>query len=155
MVHYPLDMTRLIVSSSGIYSLVITHVYFLIDSLILPIRRQDKGFIPLLFTLLPMFKLMSYVQVPFRTSNAIKSLEVDLLRQKARTVFKNGKGYEYGNVSKRAIANVLFNPDVSLGFWVNNNLVNSERTREIGHTTNVTRSLLEAVLKKPDLPCFA
>ncbi len=68
-----------------------------------------------------MFKLMSYVQVPFRTSNAIDSLEVDLLKQKARCVFNNGKGYEYGNVSKRAIANVLFNPDVSLGFWVNNN----------------------------------
>ena len=102
-----------------------------------------------------MFKLMSYVQVPFRTSNAIKSLEVDLLRQKARTVFKNGKGYEYGNVSKRAIANVMFNPDVSLGFWVNNNLVNSERAYEIGHTRNVTRARLEAALKEPQLPSFA
>ena len=102
-----------------------------------------------------MFKLMSYVQVPFRTSNAIESLEVDLLKQQARCVFKNGRGYEYGNVSKRAIANVLFNPDVSLGFWVNNNLVNTERTQEIGHTTNVTRSRLEAILKEPELPCFA
>ena len=98
---------------------------------------------------------MSYVQVPFRTSNAIKSLEVDLLRQKARTVFKNGKGYEYGNVSKRAIANVMFNPDVSLGFWVNNNLLKAERTREIGFTKNVTRSRLEKMLKEPELPCFA
>ena len=97
---------------------------------------------------------MSYVQVPFRTSNAIQSLEVDLLKQQARCIFKNGRGYEYGNVSKRAIANVLFNPDVSLGFWVNNNLVNTERTREIGHTMNVTRSRLEAVLKEPELPCL-
>ena len=102
-----------------------------------------------------MFKLMSYVQVPFRTSNAIKSLEVDLLRQKARTVFKNGKGYEYGNVSKRAIANVMFNPDVSLGFWVNNNLVNSERAYEIGYTKDVARTRLEKALKEPELPCFA
>ena len=102
-----------------------------------------------------MFKLMSYVQVPFRTSNAIESLEVDLLKQQARCVFKGGKGYEYGNVSKRAIANVLFNPDVSLGFWVNNNLVNTERTREIGHTTNVTRSRLERALKEPQLPALA
>ena len=101
-----------------------------------------------------MFNLMSYVPVPFRTSNAIDSLEVDLLRQKARAVFKNGKGYEYGNVSKRAIANVMFNPDVSLGFWVNNNLVNTERTREIGHTRNVTRSRLEKILKEPELPSF-
>ena len=102
-----------------------------------------------------MFKLMSYVQVPFRTSNAIESLEVDLLKQQARCIFKGGRGYEYGNVSKRAIANVMFNHYVSLGFWVNNNLVNTERTREIGHTTNVTRSRLEAILKEPELPCFA
>jgi hypothetical protein len=106
-----------------------------------------------------MFKLMSYVQVPFRTSNAIDSLEVDLLKQKARCVFNNGKGYEYGNVSKRAIANVLFNPDVSLGFWVNNNLVNSERAYEIGYTKDVARSRiarLERALKEkePELPCF-
>ena len=98
---------------------------------------------------------MSYVQVPFRTSNAIKSLEVDLLKQKARAVFKDGRGYEYGSVSKRAIANVMFNPDVSLGFWVNNNLVNSERTYEIGHTSNVTRKRLERALKEPQLPSFA
>jgi len=102
-----------------------------------------------------MFNLMSYVQVPFRTSNAINSLEVDLLKQKARCVFKNGKGYEYGNVSKRAIANVMFNPDVSLGFWVNNNLIKSERAYEIGHTTNVTRKRLQKILDEPQLPCFA
>ena len=102
-----------------------------------------------------MFKLMSYVQVPFRTSNAIDSLEVDLLKQKARCIFKNGNGYEYGNVSKRAITNVLFNPDVSLGFWVNNNLVNAERTTEIGFTKDVARTRLERALKEPELPCFA
>ena len=102
-----------------------------------------------------MFNIMSYVHVPFRTSNAIESLEVDLLKQKARCVFKNGKGYEYGNVSKRAIANVMFNPDVSLGFWVNNNLVNSERAYEIGYTKDVARTRLEKALKEPELPCFA
>ena len=89
-----------------------------------------------------------YVKVPFRTSNAIESLEVDLLKQKARCVFKGGSGYEYGNVSKRAIANVLFNPDVSLGFWVNNNLVKSERAYEIGFTRDVTRRRLQSMLDK-------
>ena len=96
-----------------------------------------------------------YVTVPFRTSNAIKLLEVDMLKQKARATFKDGRGYEYANVSKRAIANVLFNPAISLGFWVNNNLLNSERAYEIGHTRNVTRSRLEKMLKEPELPCFA
>ena len=105
-----------------------------------------------------MFKLMSYVQVPFRTSTAIQSVEVDLLRQQARCIFKNGRGYEYGNVSKRAIANVMFNPDVSLGFWVNNNLINSERAYEIGFTRNVTRTRLERALNErtePQLPALA
>ena len=96
-----------------------------------------------------------YVTVPFRTSNAIKLLEVDMLKQKARATFKDGRGYEYANVSKRAIANVLFNPDISLGFWVNHNLIHSDRAYEVGHTTNVTRSRLERALKEPVLPSFA
>jgi len=68
-----------------------------------------------------------FITVPNRTSTAIKSLQVDALNSRAFVTFKNGKSYAYGNVSKRAIVNVLFNPDVSLGFWVNNNLVQSER----------------------------
>ena len=72
-----------------------------------------------------------YIQVPYRSSSAIKDLKVDALNSKALCTFTNGRCYEYDNVSKRAIINVLFNPDVSLGFWVNNNLVNTERTREV------------------------
>ena len=68
-----------------------------------------------------------YIQVPYRSSSAIKSLEVDALKGLANVKFKNGNEYEYENVSKLAIINVLFNEDVSLGFWVNNQLVNSER----------------------------
>ena len=73
-----------------------------------------------------MFNML--ITVPFRTSSAISSLQVDGLKKQAYVTFKNGKSYAYGNVSTRAILNVLFNPDVSLGFWVNNHLVNSERT---------------------------
>ena len=73
-----------------------------------------------------MFSML--ITVPNRTSTAIESLQVDALNSQAYVTFKNGNSYAYGNVSKRAIINVLFNPDVSLGFWVNNNLVNTERT---------------------------
>ena len=72
-----------------------------------------------------MFSML--ITVPNRTSTAIESLQVDGLNSQAYVTFKNGNSYAYGNVSKRAIINVLFNPDVSLGFWVNNNLVQSER----------------------------
>ena len=73
-----------------------------------------------------MFSML--ITVPFRSSSAISSLQVDGLKKQAYVTFKNGKSYAYGNVSTRAILNVLFNPDVSLGFWVNSNLVQSERT---------------------------
>ena len=81
-----------------------------------------------------------YIKVPYRSSSAIKSLEVDALNSKALCTFTNGRCYEYDNVSKRAIINVLFNPDVSLGFWVNNNLVNSQRVEQ---TPELSEELVE------------
>ena len=108
-----------------------------------------------------MFSML--ITVPNRTSSAISSLQVDGLKKQAYVTFKNGKSYAYGNVSTRAILNVLFNPDVSLGFWVNNNLVNTERTYilngdEFDYDANNKRQRLEAILKDEKelkLPSFA
>ena len=72
-----------------------------------------------------------FLEVPTRTSTAVQSLKVDALASQAYVQFKSGYSYAYGNVSKRAILNVLFNPDISLGFWVNSNLVNAERTHQL------------------------
>ena len=69
-----------------------------------------------------------FIDVPTRTSTAVRTLKVDALASQAYVTFTSGYSYAYGNVSKRAILNVLFNPDISLGFWVNHNLVNTERT---------------------------
>ena len=69
-----------------------------------------------------------FLTVSDRTSSAVDSLQVDALNKQAIVTFKNGNQYAYGNVSTRAIINVLFNPDISLGFWVNKNLLQSERT---------------------------
>ena len=68
-----------------------------------------------------------FVNVTNRTSTAIEDLQVDALNKQAIVTFSDGNTYAYGNVSTRAIINVLFNPDVSLGFWVNNNLLKSDR----------------------------
>ena len=73
-----------------------------------------------------------FINVPTRTSAAIESLSVDLLARKVICTFKNGYTYEYDNVSARSIANVLFNPDISLGFWVNNNCINADRAVDQG-----------------------
>ena len=85
-----------------------------------------------------------YITVPYRSSSAIKDLKVDALNSKALCTFTNGRCYEYDNVSKRAIINVLFNPDVSLGFWVNNNLVNTQRAEQ---TPELSEQLVEQQVK--------
>ena len=69
-----------------------------------------------------------FLNVTNRTSTAIEDLQVDAINKQAIVTFSGGDTYAYGNVSTRAIINVLFNPDTSLGFWVNNNLIKSERT---------------------------
>ena len=63
-----------------------------------------------------------------RTSAAAQFLHVDLLRGVATVSFKNGNMYEYKNVSRRAIASLMANPNMSLGFWINCNLIDTERT---------------------------
>jgi len=103
-----------------------------------------------------------FITVPARTSSAIKELQIDGLKGQAIVTFKNGNTYAYGNVSKRAIVNVLFNPDVSLGFWVNNNLVQSDRAYvlngdEFDYSLSTKRERLNAILNKEEaqLPTFA
>ena len=63
-----------------------------------------------------------------RTSAACQFVHVDLLRGVAIVSFKNGNMYEYKNVSRRAIASLMANPNMSLGFWVNHNLLDTART---------------------------
>ena len=93
-----------------------------------------------------MFNML--ISVPSRTSSAISSLQVDGLNKKACVTFKNGKSYAYGNVSTRAILNVLFNPDVSLGFWVNNNLVQSDRATVLNNDEFDYVNEYEAIAKR-------
>ena len=100
-----------------------------------------------------------FITVPQRQSSAVKSLEVDAIAGEAIVTFTNGLSYLYENVSKRSIINVLFNPDVSLGFWVNNNCVQSERTRSLSYdglaneANNYRKQLLNK--KEAQLPTFA
>ena len=63
-----------------------------------------------------------------RTSAAADFIHVDLLRGVAIVSFKEGHTYEYKNVSRRAIASLMANPNMSLGFWINHNLLDAKRT---------------------------
>ena len=66
---------------------------------------------------------------PFRSSEAVNYICTDLVRGSAHVQFKNGLWYRYTNVSRRAIANLRMQPSVSLGFWVNRNLLEPTRVK--------------------------
>ncbi len=58
-----------------------------------------------------------------RTSEAIEAIKVDPVNGTVITRFRvNGYEYKYSNVSRLAIINLLMQPNMSLGFWVYNNL---------------------------------
>ena len=71
-----------------------------------------------------------FVSVPKRSSTFLNDVKVDIANSKAVAYFQDGSVYGYRNVSKRAIANILTNPSISLGFWCNRNLFQSNRARE-------------------------
>ena len=59
--------------------------------------------------------------VSARSSSAVESIAVSLIDGVVDVVFTNGGEYRYENVSRRAILNLMLNPNMSLGFWVNAN----------------------------------
>ena len=69
-----------------------------------------------------------FITVAPRTSDAVAQLLVSPVLGVVLVEFANGYSYEYTNVSRRAILNLLMNPNMSLGFWVNTNCVNTDRT---------------------------
>ncbi|AGG91340.1 hypothetical protein SWQG_00046 [Synechococcus phage S-RIP2] len=69
-----------------------------------------------------------FITVTRRTSDAVAQLLVSPVLGVVLVEFTNGYSYEYTNVSRRAIMNLLLNPNMSLGFWVNQNCIRPERT---------------------------
>ena len=58
-----------------------------------------------------------------RTSEAIEAIKVDPVLGTVITRFRvNGYEYKYSNVNRLSIINLLMQPNMSLGFWVYNNL---------------------------------
>ena len=56
-----------------------------------------------------------------RTSTVVHSIDVNPLTGYAKVELLSGDVYEYFNVSRRACANLLAQPNMSLGFWFNKN----------------------------------
>ena len=62
-----------------------------------------------------------------RNSSCADGVAVDIITGTASVLYSNGSVYNYTNVSRRAIANLLLNRNISLGFWINANLIDSKR----------------------------
>ena len=56
-----------------------------------------------------------------RTSTVVHSIDVNPLTGYAKVELLSGAVYEYHNVSRKACANLLTQPNMSLGFWFNKN----------------------------------
>ena len=72
-----------------------------------------------------------FFSVAPRTSDAVAVLQVSPVLGVVLVEFASGHAYEYTNVSRRAICNLLMNPNMSLGFWVNQNCIAPERTQSL------------------------
>ena len=65
-----------------------------------------------------------------RSSSAVDYIVTDIFLGRVNVKFSNGLWYRYTNVSRRAILNLELNPNMSLGFWVNDNIINSARVKQ-------------------------
>jgi len=53
-----------------------------------------------------------------RTSDAIEAINVNPFTKVVNLRFTNGYEYKYSNVSRAKIVNLMVNPNMSFGFWV-------------------------------------
>jgi hypothetical protein len=64
-----------------------------------------------------------------QSSSFVDYVIADVLRGTVSVYLKGSKiqRYAFKNVSRRAILNLIAQPNLSLGFWVNNNVFNAVR----------------------------
>ena len=53
-----------------------------------------------------------------RTSTAVEAINVNPFTRVVNVRFTNGYEYKYSNVSRAKIVNLMLNPNMSFGFWV-------------------------------------
>ena len=53
-----------------------------------------------------------------RTSEAIEAINVNPFTRVVNVRFTNGYEYKYSNVNRAKIVNLMLNPNMSFGFWI-------------------------------------
>ena len=79
-----------------------------------------------------------------RSSSAIRAIYCDAINGLALVSFKNGNVYAYSNVSRRAMMNLKFNKTISLGFWVNANILDVAKETNVANLSDLTYSQIQA-----------
>jgi hypothetical protein len=62
-----------------------------------------------------------------RTSDAIEAINVNPFTRVVNVRFTNGYEYKYSNVSRAKIVNLMINPNMSFGFWIQDLVKNAIR----------------------------
>ena len=53
-----------------------------------------------------------------RTSTAVEAIQVNPFKGSVTLRYTNGYEYKYSNVSRAKIVNLMINPNMSFGFWI-------------------------------------
>ena len=62
-----------------------------------------------------------------RTSDAIEAINVNPFTRIVNVRFTNGYEYKYSNVSRAKIVNLMINPNMSFGVWIQDLVKNAGR----------------------------
>ena len=62
-----------------------------------------------------------------RTSTAVEAIQCNPVQGTVTLRYTNGYEYKYSNVSRAKIVNLLINPNMSFGFWIQDLVKNAVR----------------------------
>ena len=67
------------------------------------------------------------IQPTPRTSTAVEAIQVNPFAGTVTLRYTNGYEYKYSNVSRAKIVNLMINPNMSFGFWIQDLVKNAVR----------------------------
>ena len=82
----------------------------------------------------------------YQSSSFISYINSDVLSGSCRVHLKNGACYHYSGISRRALLNLKFNRNISLGMWYNYNCLGGNTMREVHQPENCGNPLLDYFL---------
>ena len=76
----------------------------------------------------------------YQSSSFINYITTDVFNGACYVNLKNGACYHYSGISRRALLNLKFNRNISLGLWYNYNCLGGNAMREVPSTRKLYQS---------------